>query len=283
MDFTISEDTLSWLSSIPHQPSSQASRRGPSRSSTYHESDSKFALRVQHNRRFSLATPPVPPPRPVIQEECAVAEEGQDKKVNSLMDLPNEILDTIIGYAISPSSPAAADSVINVLRRETEEACTAADIESGAVVSKWKTTGYPSALFLVNHTLSAIAFRRVWADSAVNISLTSADALCFLKYAISERQRVAMRRVRFPKIMLSWTDPVGQDVWLRESAREGKVTPGFVQDEEQKRLELEQEVAVVEEQQQQREKPVRPTMSRMQSLVGLLQTRSSPALGLVAS
>lgn len=270
IDFTIPEETLAWLGSLPQRPSTQ-NARGPSRSSTYHECDSKYALRVHHSRRFSLATPPVLPPR--ISEEPAAKQHGEEKKAG-LMDLPTEILDTIMGYAIIPSESTLSEPVITVKRRENEEACTASDIESGAVVNKWDITGYPSALFLVNHTFSAIAFHRVWADCAVNISLTSADALCFLKYAISERQRAAMRRVRFPKIMLSWTDPVGEDVWLRENAKDGKAAPGFVQDEERKRQKKE---PVPEE------KAVRPTMSRMQSLVGLLQTRSSPALGLVVS
>ena len=192
------------------------------------------------------------------------------------MDLPTEILDTIIGYAITAPTSTSVEPTITVRRKDGEEACTAADIENGAVVTKWTVANYPSSLFLVNHTLSAIAFHRVWADSAVNISLTAADALCFLKYAISERQRMAMRRVRFMKIMLSWSDPVGGDVWLRENAKEGRTAPGFVQDEERKMIERASACASEEE-------TVRPSVSRMQSLVGLLQTRSSPALGLVAS
>lgn len=277
LDFSIPEETLSWLSSLPRRPSSnQTSRRGPSRSSTYHESDSKYALRVTHSRRFSLATPPVPPPRLTTTLE----EPQEEEKKTSLMDLPNEILDTIVGYAITPSSSNPSEPTITVKRKETEEACTAQDIESGAVVNKWAVSGYPTPLFLVNHTFSAIAFHRVWADSAVDISLTTADSLCFLAYAISERQRMAMRRVRFSKIMLSWSDPVGQDVWLRENAREGRDAPGFVRDEEMKMKALEATAStnVAIEQ-----RPARPTVSRMQSLVGLLQTRSSPALGLVVS
>lgn len=265
IDFTIPEDTLSWLNSLPPRQPAPNTRRGPSRSSTYHELDSKYALRVQHNRRYSLATPPVVPPR-ITEEGRPISEDDCEKQGPNLMDMPTEILDTIIGYVITPS--AQSDPVITVKRNESESACTAADIESGHVVRKWDISGYPSALFLVNHTISATAFHRVWADSAVNISLSSADALCFLKYALSERQRVAMRRVRFSKIMLSWADPVGKDVWLREGARDGKTAPGFVQEEERKR-------AAVEE--------ATPTISRMQSLVGLLQTRSSPALGLVVS
>ncbi|KAL1297630.1 hypothetical protein AAFC00_006187 [Neodothiora populina] len=266
LEFTIPEETLSWLKSIPQRPSSRT-QRGPSRSSTYHEADSRYALRVNHSRRYSLATPPVLPPRTISEQSDNAAIAEDEEKKASLMDLPTEILDTIIGYAITPSS--ADEPVISVKRKETESPCTASDISSGAVVHKWHVGGYPSSLFLVNHTISAIAFRRTWSDSAVDISLSTADALCFLKYALSERQRCAMRRVRFPKFMLSWADPVGKDVWLRESRRDGRVAPGFVRDEEEK-----VEVQAQEEKQQ---RPAPP--SRMQSLVGLLQTRSSPALG----
>lgn len=292
--FYIPEETMAWLASMPARPSP---RRGPSRSSTYHEADSKYALRVHHNRRFSLASPPVLPPR-VVPSEQAIKDkpDGDDspkpEQKASLMDLPTEILDTIVGYAITPAG--SDEPVIDIRRKETEEACTAADIDSGAVVSKWSVSNYPSNLFLVNHTISAIAFRRVWADSAVNICLTTTDAFCFLIHALSERQRAAMRRARFPKIMLSWTDPIGKDVWLREGSKGGRVAPGFFQEEEKRRL--------VQEKEQKKEKEeadaaaaasasasaaaaagvaVRPSVSRMQSLVGLLQTRSSPALGLV--
>lgn len=268
-NFTIPEETLSWLNTMPRRTSPR-NDRGPSRSSTYHEADSKFALTVRHNRRYSLASPPVLPPRIPEQSETSIEEEVEEQqKKASLMDLPNEILDTIVGYAIAPSTlSSATENIITVSRKQSETACTAADIETGAVVHKWDVTNYPSNLFLVNHTLSAIAFHRVWSDMAVNISLTTSDSLCFLKYALSERQRAAMRRVRFPRFMLSWADPVGKDVWLREGARHGRIAPGFVVDEERKRAE---EVAV------------QPSMSRMQSLVGLLQTRSSPVLGPVAS
>lgn len=188
------------------------------------------------------------------------------------MDLPTEILDQIVSYTL----PSADEPLVTVTRKSSESACTAEDISSGAVRSKWSVAGYPTSLFLVNHTLSAIAFHRVWADCAVNISCTSADALCFLKYALSERQRGAMRRVRFPKFMLSWQDPVGEDVWLADS--KGAKEPGFLAQVEQ---ELQGEMVEEDEEEEVfvEEKPQRPSLSRMQSLVSHLQTRA-PALGM---
>lgn len=269
MDFSLSPETLDFIASLsstgralnhrrfsiarPLQP------RRPTRSSTYHESDHHLPT---HSRRFSLATPPVLPPAP---------EKKQSSKTG-LMDLPTEIVDQIISYALPCTSTSSTNEpVITVARKPDESPCTATDIETEAVRTKWTVKGYPAALFAVNHTISAIAFRRVWADCAVIVNLTSADALCFLKYALSERQRAAMRRVRFPRFMLSWRDPVGQDVWLNERMQ----APAFIAEQEA-RLEcevVEQELVVI--------KPVRPSLSRMQSLVSHLQTRSSPALGLV--
>lgn len=271
LEFTIPDETLAWLNAIPQRPLTR-NTRGPSRSSTYHESDSKYALTVHHNRRYSLATPPVLPPRISEHEEDVIEEEGDrvHRTPTSLMDLPNEVLDTIIAYAIAPSSQHPTQDAITISRKPSEDACTASDIASGKVVHKWHVRNYPSNLFLVNHTISAIAFHRLWSDLPVNVSLTASDSLCFLKYALSDRQRAAMRRVRFPKFILSWADPVGQDVWLKETAREHRPTPGFVQDVERTRAEAADEVAV-------------PVETRMQSLVGLLQTRSLPALGFVAS
>ncbi|GAB7352705.1 hypothetical protein MBLNU459_g3062t2 [Dothideomycetes sp. NU459] len=236
--------------------------RRPMRSATYHEADAA----PRQSRRYSLATPPVLPPAP--------AKHGK----TTLMDLPTEILDQIVAYTL-PSSTSSHEPIVTITRKSSEPACTAADIDSGAVRTKWTVSAYPSALFLVNHTLSAIAFHRVWADCAVNISCTSADALCFLKYALSDRQRGAMRRVRFPKFMLSWQDPVGEDVWLADSR--GAREPGFLAQLDQEQQQDHAEEAVEEEEEEGQPRPQRPGLSRMQSLVSHLQTRSSPALGLV--
>lgn len=83
--------------------------------------------------------------------------------------------------------------------------------------------------------------------------------------------------------MLSWQDPVGEDVWLADSkgAREPaflaqveQELQGEVVEEESEEEEEEEEEVVV-----QQEKPQRPSLSRMQSLVTHLQTRA-PALGM---
>lgn len=163
------------------------------------------------------------------QSDQQVSGQGcrQQRRPASLLCLPTEILDQIIGYLSGSTS-----KIIYVTRAPGSHDFEPTDLHDGAIRRKWAAHGYPHALFLVNRRISEIAFARVWSDTAVILSLSATDALCFLKYALSERQRTALRRIRFTRFMLSWEDAVGDDIWLSEWKRapaffaEVAVSPG---------------------------------------------------------
>ncbi|GAM86677.1 hypothetical protein ANO11243_046950 [Dothideomycetidae sp. 11243] len=144
----------------------------------------------------------------------AVSRTSTRSRPLTLDDLPTEILEQIASHLCG-----APDSTIYVKRRPGTE-FQQTDLHNGRIRHHWTVSGYPLALLQVNRRISEIVFSQLWRETAFILSLSSSDALCFLKYALSERQRVALRRIRLPRFMLSWEDPVGHDIWLTEHKRE---------------------------------------------------------------
>ena len=132
----------------------------------------------------------------------------------TLDDMPTEILEQIAGHLCG-----APDATVVVSRRRGTS-FSQSDIHTGIVREHFTATGYPSALLLVNRRISEIVFSQLWRETGFVLNLASSDALCFLKWALSDRQRAALRRIRLPRFMLSWDDPVGHDIWLAEHKRE---------------------------------------------------------------
>ncbi|KAF2158009.1 hypothetical protein K461DRAFT_264820 [Myriangium duriaei CBS 260.36] len=138
---------------------------------------------------------------------------GRSKPL-SLEDMPTEILEQIASHLCG-----YPDSTIYIKRRTGTE-FHQTDLYNGQVRQAWTVTGYPTALLLVNRRISEIVFSQLWRSTAFVLNLSSSDSLCFLKYALSDRQRAALRRIRLTRFMLSWEDPVGHDIWLTEHKRE---------------------------------------------------------------
>ena len=152
-------------------------------------------------RKFSLS---------IIASSASANKSANTKKHGAnLGDLPTEILEQIFGYLYGSS-----DKVIHINRAPGSSDFSTKDLVNGDIRRKWTAHAYPKSLFLVNRRISAIAFDRLWSETTFVLSLSSTDSLCFLKYALSERQRVALRRIRFTRFMLSWEDGVGDDIWL---------------------------------------------------------------------
>lgn len=143
----------------------------------------------------------------------------------TLSDLPTEILDQIISYYLASST----NNTVFISRSKPSTPITSTDLATGDVRRKWTASSYPLNLLLINRRLSEVAFAQIWRETAFILSLSSTDALCFLKYALSPRQRAALRRIRLTRFMLSADAGVGDDIWL--SGR--RVGPLFLSDSEQ--------------------------------------------------
>jgi len=128
----------------------------------------------------------------------------------TLSDLPTEILDQIISYYLAASN----NNTVFISRSKPSSPITSTDLATGDVRRKWTASSYPVELLLINRRLSEVAFAQIWRETAFILSLSSTDALCFLKYALSPRQRAALRRIRLTRFMLSAEAGVGDDIWL---------------------------------------------------------------------
>ena len=152
-----------------------------------------------HKRAYSQSA--LPPP--------TITEAIYPRKPSplTLPDLPTEILEQILSYCIRP----AENAKVIISRRPTLTDTTPSTIHHH---STWSVQGYPYALLLINRRVSAIAFSLLWRSTAFILSLSPADALCFLAHTLSPRQRAALRRIRLTRFMLSVQDAVGDDIWL---------------------------------------------------------------------
>lgn len=161
-----------------------------------------------------------------------------------LLDLPVELLDEILLWCITiePVTVSLAPIPPRVNKR----------IKSASFRGSYIVANYPHSLLLTNRLISQITFSHIWHRKSLVLSMSVADSLCFLQHALSERQRDMLRRVRFPRLILSWTLPVGADIWLCHDKNE---------------CERWYEDAKTEFD--------RPNMNRLQALMGLLAKRLS--------
>jgi len=128
----------------------------------------------------------------------------------TLSDLPTEILDHIISYYLASTT----SNKVYITRSKPSSPISATDLSSGSVREKFSASSFPTTLLLINRRLSEVAFAQIWRETAFILQLSSTDALCFLKYALSPRQRAALRRIRLTRFMLSAQAGVGDDIWL---------------------------------------------------------------------
>jgi len=146
----------------------------------------------------------------------------------TLSDLPTEILDQIISYYLASTT----SNTVYISRSKPSTAISATDLSTGSVRQKFSATSYPVNLLLINRRLSEVAFAQIWRETAFILSLSSTDALCFLKYALSPRQRAALRRIRLTRFMLSAEAGVGDDIWLSGRRVAG---PLFLKEQEEEK------------------------------------------------
>jgi len=174
----------------------------------------------QQRRRFSLA-----------DRNLAIARIRRNSLLpalhkthtTTLTDLPTEVLEQIFGYCCG-----SIQNTVNITRKPDSPDFLPADLVDGSIRRKWTSADYPLALLLTNRRIHDITFSLVWRETAFILSVSATDALCFLKYALSERQRAALRRIRFTRFMLSWEDGVGDDIWLSERKRAPAFLAGLV-------------------------------------------------------
>ena len=136
------------------------------------------------------------------------------RHTTTLTDLPTELLEQIFSHCCG-----SVQNTVNITRKANSPDFAPSDLTDGSIRHKWTSQNYPLALLLTSRRVHDITYSLVWRETAFILSMSATDALCFLKYALSERQRAALRRIRFTRFMLSWEDGIGDDIWLSERKR----------------------------------------------------------------
>jgi hypothetical protein len=133
----------------------------------------------------------------------------------NLLDLPIELLDLIIldsinteptTVCLAPTASSLTRSLFSFIPRRR----------------RYTVSNYPRNLLLVNRLISRLAFKNIWTDKSLLISLTPSDTLCFLLHGLSQQQQDALCKIQLPRFLLSWSFPVNSDIWLVADKEKGE-------------------------------------------------------------
>ncbi|KAG9660246.1 hypothetical protein KCU95_g19641, partial [Aureobasidium melanogenum] len=166
-----------------------------------------------------------------------------------LLYLPIELLDLIILYCVTTEP-------MTVNLAPTATCLTRSLFPFVSRRKRYTVTNYPYNLLLINRLISRLAFKHIWTQKSLIISLTPSDALCFLLHGLSQHQKDALCKVQLPRFLLSWSFPVNSDIWLIAGKEKGESWYEGAKDPEM-------------------EVPGK----RFQKLVGMLDTESTYAIG----
>ncbi|KAK6002738.1 hypothetical protein QM012_001488 [Aureobasidium pullulans] len=131
-----------------------------------------------------------------------------------LLDLPIELLDLIILYCVTSES-------MTVTLAPTASSLTRSLFPFVSRRKRYTVANYPCNLLLINRLINRLAFKHIWTEKSLVISLTPSDALCFLLHGLSQQQKDALCKIQLPRFLLSWSFPVNSDIWLIAGKEEG--------------------------------------------------------------
>lgn len=132
-----------------------------------------------------------------------------------LLDLPMELLDLVVLHCVTTEP-------ITVTLAPTASSLTRSLFSFVSRRKRYTVANYPYNLLLVNRLMSRLAFKHIWTRKSLVISLTPSDTLCFLLHGLSQQQKDALRKIRLPRFLLSWSFPVNSDIWLIAGKEEGE-------------------------------------------------------------
>ncbi|KAG9756299.1 hypothetical protein KCU73_g4994, partial [Aureobasidium melanogenum] len=132
-----------------------------------------------------------------------------------LLDLPIELLDLIILYCVT-TEPTT------VTLAPTASSLTRGLFPFVSRRKRYTVENYPYNLLFINRLISRLAFKRIWTEKSLVISLTPSDTLCFLLHGLSQQQKDALCKIQLPRFLLSWSFPVNSDIWLIAGKEKGE-------------------------------------------------------------